>query len=143
MSWCSAGSGCCEADVPIDMGYSRSYFNSEYNYTGCGYIAVMEEKMFSYSTTYRNSSTSFFDAYNGTVPVVMDWRIRRYTCEEAKLNSSSYACVSNNSQCVNTTNGPGYRCKCQDGYQGNPYVSDGCTGSFSALYISREISKKT
>ncbi|OQU88384.1 putative wall-associated receptor kinase-like 16 [Sorghum bicolor] len=128
MSSCSVGSGCCEADVPIDMGYSRSFFNPEYNYTGCGYIAVMEEKMFSYSTTYRDSSTSFFDAYNGTVPVVMDWRIRRYTCEEAKLNiSSSYACISYNSQCVNTTNGPGYRCKCQDGYQGNPYVRDGCT----------------
>jgi hypothetical protein len=118
------------------MGYTGSYFNPDYNYTGCGYIVVMEEKMFSYSTTYRNS-TSFLDAYNGTVPVVMDWRIRLHTCEEAKLNSSSYACVSDKSQCVNTTNGPGYRCKCRDGYQGNPYLRDGCTGSFSALSLEK------
>ncbi|CAN6182616.1 unnamed protein product, partial [Urochloa humidicola] len=124
---CSVGSGCCQVDVPHDLGYFEAYFNENYTTTtGCGYIVVTEEKAFSYSTTYRDSA-KFLDAYKGQVPVVMDWRITPYTCEEAKMNLSSYACVSDKSECVNTTNGAGSRCKCQDGYQGNPYVKDGCT----------------
>jgi hypothetical protein len=115
------------------MGYSQSYFNSDYNYTdGCGYTVVMEAKAFNYSTTYRNSTT-FWDEHNGKVPVVMDWRITFETCEDAKMNLTSYACISDKSKCVNTTNGLGYRCKCLDGYQGNPYVSDGCKGFLHSL----------
>lgn len=131
---CSADAGCCELEVPKNLGYFFAFFNENYNDTsggGCGYITVMEEKAFRYSTTYRNSTT-FRDAYNGEVPVVMDWRISFGTCEQAK-RSDAYACLGDKSQCVNTTYGPGYRCKCRDGYQGNPYISDGCTGSFCSL----------
>jgi hypothetical protein len=130
---CSAGAGCCEADVPQDLGYFEAYFNENYTTTtttgGCGYIVVMEEKAFSYITTYRYSS-NFRDAYKGQIPVVMDWTVGLDTCEDAKMDLSSYACVSAMSECVNTTNRAGYRCKCMDGYQGNPYVEGGCTGSF-------------
>lgn len=121
-----------------------AYFN-EYNTSGaCAYIVVMEEKAFSYSTTYRSSS-SFWHAYNGKVPAVMKWRIGSSTCEDAHKNLSSYACVSDKSECVNTTSRVGYRCKCLDGYQGNPYVNDGyggCTGTYGSFCsISRESSK--
>jgi len=110
------------------MGYCRPYFNTDYNYTGCAYAVVMEAKAFNYSTEYRYSQKAFLHAYNDKVPVVFDWTIGLYTCEEAQKNHSSYACVSDKSKCVNTTNRrQGYRCKCQDGYQGNPYVNGGCT----------------
>ncbi|TVU21200.1 hypothetical protein EJB05_30824, partial [Eragrostis curvula] len=59
----------------------------------------------------------------------MDWTIRGYPCEVAIRNHSLYACVSNNSECVNinTTKGQGYGCKCGHGYEGNPYIKGGCT----------------
>ncbi|CAN6196280.1 unnamed protein product [Urochloa humidicola] len=90
----------------------------------------MEDEKFSYRTTYAYSTT-FWDDYQGQVPVVMDWTIRPYSCEDAKRNTSSYACVSDNSECVDSGSRGSYKqayhCKCRDGYEGNPYFKDvGC-----------------
>ncbi|XP_042963959.1 wall-associated receptor kinase 5-like isoform X3 [Carya illinoinensis] len=54
------------------------------------------------------------------------WAIGSQTCEDAKEDTTGYACKSANSQCYDSTNGPGYRCSCSSGYYGNPYLSDGC-----------------
>uniref|UniRef100_A0A0E0QSN0 EGF-like domain-containing protein n=1 Tax=Oryza rufipogon TaxID=4529 RepID=A0A0E0QSN0_ORYRU len=87
----------------------------------------METSAFNFSTTYVDS-TVFSDTYKGMVPTVLDWTVEWKKCEEAKENRTSYACVSSNSYCVDATNGRGYRCKCSDGYKGNPYITDGCEG---------------
>ncbi|KAL5228382.1 hypothetical protein ABZP36_016647 [Zizania latifolia] len=59
----------------------------------------------------------------------VQWAVANLTCQEAKQNSSGYACVSINSTClgVNSIDGYiGYRCKCMPGFEGNPYVQNGC-----------------
>lgn len=59
------------------------------------------------------------------------WAVANLTCLEAKQNYSGYACVSINSTClgVNSTDDYiGYRCSCTLGFQGNPYIQDGCQG---------------
>ncbi|RZC57727.1 hypothetical protein C5167_005028 [Papaver somniferum] len=65
------------------------------------------------------------------VPVILDWAIRNLpSCEEAKQNSSSYACGAN-TICLDSQNGRGYSCHCQKGYEGNPYLGyvDECKDS--------------
>nr|POE54630.1 wall-associated receptor kinase 2 [Quercus suber] len=48
------------------------------------------------------------------------------TCEDAERNSTSYACIAKNSTCYASNNGGGYRCNCSSGFEGNPYLVDGC-----------------
>ncbi|WMV45165.1 hypothetical protein MTR67_038550 [Solanum verrucosum] len=60
------------------------------------------------------------------LPLVLDWVIGEETCEIAKRNSTTYVCKSNNSDCLD--NSISYRCSCMQGYDGNPYLKDGCQG---------------
>ncbi|CAD5176277.1 unnamed protein product, partial [Musa acuminata subsp. malaccensis] len=61
------------------------------------------------------------------------------SCKEA-INTDTYACVSQNSLCRDFV---GYRCKCSQGHQGNPYVRNGCTDidecSFPERYLCNGI----
>ncbi|XP_037431148.1 putative wall-associated receptor kinase-like 16 [Triticum dicoccoides] len=134
MNGTCSGAGCCQVDVPKGVRYYNGHFNENYNttetwhYSRCSYMVLMEEAAFNFRTSYVKS-TVFYDTYNGTVSLVLNWRARPWTCDVAQKNMSSYACVSNHSACVNvtsTTDEPGYRCKCSDGYEGNPYITDGC-----------------
>jgi len=131
-----SGLGCCQTAIPKGMGYYKvgfaKGFNTSqiWNFSRCSYAVLMEAEAFNFSTTYI-STTKFNDTNTGRVPVVMDWAIRNGTmslaCEEAKLNKTgTYACLSSNSMCVDSRNGPGYLCNCAEGYKGNPYLPDGC-----------------
>ncbi|URD98927.1 OsWAK receptor-like protein kinase, partial [Musa troglodytarum] len=80
---------------------------------------------------------------------IVSWVIELQPCEDAKNNMTTFACGHAHSSCIDTTitneNGKfvGYHCKCSEGYQGNPYVTNGCTGaplfsqtSIFTLYIN-------
>ncbi|CAL4886565.1 unnamed protein product [Urochloa decumbens] len=62
--------------------------------------------------------------------IKIKWVVANLTCEQARLNNAAYACISDNSYCLNVTRGKifdGYRCKCSDGFQGNPYLQNDCS----------------
>nr|TKW11035.1 hypothetical protein SEVIR_6G207600v2 [Setaria viridis] len=59
-----------------------------------------------------------------TLPAVLNWRINHTTCHG---NASSPACRSSHSFCKN-------HCQCAEGYQGNPYVTQGCRGNEAVIF---------
>ncbi|TVU30984.1 hypothetical protein EJB05_22645, partial [Eragrostis curvula] len=135
-----SGAGCCQADLPRRVRYYQVFFNPTFNNsspelrttTPCNYVSVMEAASFSFSTTYL-TTTEFYDADESRRPVVMEWGISHKTCDQAKLDRATYACVSNNSKCV--MNDAGYLCNCSSGYKGNPYIVGGCTGGSVGLVV--------
>uniref|UniRef100_A0A0E0K2P9 Protein kinase domain-containing protein n=1 Tax=Oryza punctata TaxID=4537 RepID=A0A0E0K2P9_ORYPU len=61
--------------------------------------------------------------------IVIKWAVANLTCDAAVKKDATYACRSIHSKCLSVTHGNifmGYRCKCLTGFQGNPYIQDGC-----------------
>ncbi|PIN12514.1 Serine/threonine protein kinase [Handroanthus impetiginosus] len=122
------GLGCCSTSIPKEasMVYLTlgSYYNFSYvwNFNNCSYAFLAEESAFTLSPENIANLTKV-----EKLPMVVDWAIGNRTCQEAKMNPSTYACRSGNSTCHNKPdNGYGYRCACLEGYKGNPYLTDGC-----------------
>ncbi|BAS81492.1 Os02g0807900 [Oryza sativa Japonica Group] len=129
------GVGCCQSRIPPNVTYYEASVQGfqeaqgrifRENTTSCRYAFVVEDRWV--DTTYRDSA-DFNRTDDFAVPVVLDWAIRNVAnCDIAKRNRTDYGCRSTNSDCVDSTNGVGYRCKCSNGYDGNPYLDGGCTG---------------
>ncbi|URD91178.1 OsWAK receptor-like protein kinase [Musa troglodytarum] len=123
--------------------------NTYYHFTdntllvsGCNAIAsladpITNETFDTCATICTPTGNSYFFSYE-TGPFVrheqqsiFSWVIETQHCEEARQNNATFACVDKNSVCENITKTSnedswGYRCNCAKGYQGNPYISDGC-----------------
>jgi hypothetical protein len=130
-----AGVGCCQTAIPGGLNAYQVSFEEKFNTTAinnfsrCSYAVLVEAAAFDFRTTYVTTD-EFMTANEGRVPLVLDWAIGNKTCEEARRNASAYACVSSNSECVDSMHGRGrgYLCNCSAGYEGNPYLLDGCQG---------------
>ncbi|XP_060670570.1 wall-associated receptor kinase 5 [Ziziphus jujuba] len=119
------GVGCCQMSIQDgvrDFATSIGSLNNHtevHSFNPCGYTFVADR-------SYNFSSLDLVDFQNReTVPVVLDWSVGNGTCEAAKENLTGYACQAMHNDCVNSSNG-GYRCTCSEGFDGNPYLLDGC-----------------
>ena len=125
-----AGIGCCQTPIPTGVTDFTVALTILKNYSTildinpCNFGFVVEENEFNFSSSELKNLMS-----RETVPVVLDWAVGNETCEDAKRNSTSYACIAKNSTCYASNNGGGYRCNCPSGFEGNPYLVDGCKGT--------------
>ncbi|XP_058088879.1 wall-associated receptor kinase 5-like [Magnolia sinica] len=85
-----------------------------------------ELRLFTKLKLLLSTSLSEFFGRKKHVPVVLEWATGNQTCEEAGRNSDALPCRSWNSHCLDSNTGIGYRCFCDEGFQGNPYLPEGC-----------------
>ncbi|WZY98477.1 hypothetical protein YC2023_070806 [Brassica napus] len=121
------GEGCCHTSVPKGSNHfiiSSSRVDREegmFSFNPCSYAFLVEEDMFSFSP-YRDLQ----NLRNVTeFPVVLDWSIGNQTCKQV----GSTSICGQNSVCLDSTTRTGYNCKCKAGYDGNPYLQEGCRGT--------------
>ncbi|RLN13584.1 putative wall-associated receptor kinase-like 16 [Panicum miliaceum] len=137
-----SGAGCCQVTLTKDMSNDYVRFDWQYNTTDFytnrstrdraeyqGYATIMESNTFRFNTAYLNTR-ALSNEHDGRVPAILNWVVGNQTCDVASKKSDSYACLSTNSKCINSSSGSGYLCNCTKGYQGNPYLPDGCQGQY-------------
>ncbi|RRT81994.1 hypothetical protein B296_00020286 [Ensete ventricosum] len=131
-----SGIGCCQTSIPKNLTYYSVSFDENFNnrqvwdFSPCSYAVLLDSDWFRFRTSYI-TTYQFWNYSNNWAPMVLDWAIGNETCKAAKHNKTSYACISANSECFDSSNGPGYLCCCSSGYHGNPYLLDGCKGLLS------------
>ncbi|KAJ4818768.1 Wall-associated kinase family protein [Rhynchospora pubera] len=124
------GLGCCQTGIPAGLSYYKVQWgyhnNSAWEFNPCQYAVLVEEDWYKFQIE-DLSEHYFLDRTETHVPFVLDWAIRdNGTCQDGVENSTKPACLSNHSICNNTSNGEGYLCQCMQGYEGNPYLPNGC-----------------
>ena len=136
------GVGCCESPIPTGLKSFRVQFSwQEQNATarppwvtpGASVLTVEQEWWRDRDNVFAvKMLLSSGNAAGLVIPAVLDWTLNKSSCAAAAKRSyfgCVNACVSKNSECLNSTSSAyGYVCRCGDGYDGNPYVSDGCQG---------------
>ncbi|KAF9684625.1 hypothetical protein SADUNF_Sadunf04G0137900 [Salix dunnii] len=125
-----SGSGCCQTSIPNGLNSLYYALSSFSNYTNvsdfnlCGFAFLADTRSLKISDWPLSRTPKYGkDAY--ATDVVIEWVVENKTCEQAKANTSAYACGAN-ANCTYPEIDQGYRCLCNEGFAGNPYLKDGC-----------------
>ncbi|KAF9684637.1 hypothetical protein SADUNF_Sadunf04G0139300 [Salix dunnii] len=125
-----SGSGCCQTSIPKGLNSLTYSLSTYYKYTNvsdfnrCGFAFLADNSSLKLSNwPLSRTPKDEKDAY--ATDVVIEWVVENKTCEQAKANTSAYACGAN-AHCTYPEIDQGYRCSCNEGFEGNPYLKDGC-----------------
>jgi hypothetical protein len=121
------------SSLQFDDEHRVTYIKVNEGLVGIKYGSDIEQEVFN---VYVSKEPELLHIGSGESSSVQ-WAVANLTCQEAKKNSSGYGCVSINSTCVgvNSTDAYiGYRCRCMSGFDGNPYIQNGCRGLFLSFY---------
>ena len=132
-----SGLGCCQATLPgnlkgFDLQFTQVNISSSVGATNFSCSAAFfapRDDFQSNQSGFLFQDRSYYDPqfYNNNL-IQLDWAIGNKSCEASRNNIGSFAC-KNNSYCYDSLSTVGYLCNCSEGYRGNPYVDDGCTGT--------------
>ncbi|TYI92752.1 hypothetical protein E1A91_D02G093000v1 [Gossypium mustelinum] len=113
--------------IPKDVRSYNISLRSYANHTNvlpenhCSYAFVAEVDSYTFSA----SDLRGFEFQSRQFPITLDWNIGNTSCNEANMDVNNFACKEY-SKCVDSENNSGYLCKCLEGYEGNPYLPNGC-----------------
>ncbi|KAB5561592.1 hypothetical protein DKX38_006549 [Salix brachista] len=124
-------SGCCQTSIPKGLN-SLSYSLSTYygyanvsDFNHCGFAFLADKSSLKISDWPLSRTPKYGKDETDATDVVIEWVVENKTCEQAKANTSAYACGTN-AYCTYPESGQGYRCSCNEGFEGNPYLKEGC-----------------
>ncbi|XP_074321412.1 wall-associated receptor kinase 2-like [Silene latifolia] len=118
--------GCCTTPVPEGVtnitieAQSFAQHKDVIGFNPCGSAFVVEKNNFNFSI----GNLTKVPNKPGELPVVFDWMIGTEICSIARARGKCLC--KGNSICDDSSINVGYRCKCKDGYSGNPYLPNGC-----------------
>ncbi|XVE91168.1 hypothetical protein DITRI_Ditri20bG0132500 [Diplodiscus trichospermus] len=110
------GETCCETGIPsrlqlFNATFLRKQAEKQTQSGGCKLAFLVEQNWFDYNITYHSMVLS--EEY---VPAMLTWRVAYESLELQNRTGKEYYWSEPNS----TT------CFCEDGYEGNPYIPNGC-----------------
>nr|TKR83310.1 hypothetical protein D5086_0000268150 [Populus alba] len=124
------GSGCCQTSIPKGLKslnistFSYNYHANVSDFNPCGFAFLADRSSLKLSDWLLSRKPKYGnDAYRSDT--VIEWVVENKTCEQARANTSAYACGTN-ANCTYPEIGQGYRCLCKEGFEGNPYLQEGC-----------------
>ncbi|KAK9692183.1 hypothetical protein RND81_09G246500 [Saponaria officinalis] len=125
------GIGCCQVPLPkglqnFNATIGKIIYDTNITSGKCSYAFIVKRSEFEFRGAADLEGPGIEDRLSN-MPIVLDWFVKKDSCRSARQNSSSYACKKN-TVCIDVDkelNVRGYRCKCRQGYEGNPYLN--CT----------------
>ncbi|XP_019073866.1 wall-associated receptor kinase-like 1 [Vitis vinifera] len=132
------GLKCCQTQFPPGLQYFTTMLgdfpsNSD-DQDECKYAFMVDQEWF---ISMEQDPDKVKDV--GHAPAVLDWRIYNATCKSVGWNNTSTSNTSTsfcgaNAICSADTQTPSLTCRCPRGYEGNPYLTEGCEGTNYKLY---------
>ncbi|KAL0296248.1 UNVERIFIED_CONTAM: Wall-associated receptor kinase [Sesamum radiatum] len=124
LSSCS-GLFCCEISFPgslrnLSVWVWRTDYRTKDWENQCAFFTFVEKDFLSFN---KMKFSTCNESY--VVPMIHEWAVGNTSCDKATESLDEYVC-GHNTHCVDYYPVQGYRCECNNGYGGNPYLPQSC-----------------
>ncbi|KAK4400407.1 Wall-associated receptor kinase [Sesamum angolense] len=120
LSSCS-GLFCCEISFPetlrnLSVWVQRTDYMTKAWENQCGIFTFVEKDFLSLNNMKFSTCNESY-----VVPMIHEWAVGDTGCNKARESIDEYLC-GQNTRCIDYYPAQGYRCECNNGYQGNAYL---------------------